>query len=193
MNPFVELDHSLFMFFNKTLSNPVFDFIMPIVTDSNNLLYFTGFCLILYGVLSKNRKVAALSIVFALLTFAATDLITYRLLKPMFGRFRPCNPSYFVDGVHTFLTGANFWGTKVSLSLPSNHATNMFGQAVFWTFLFPRWWKVFIPFATLVCYSRVYLGVHYPFDLFLGAIIGGLIGWFFVWARGAVQKRFLHS
>jgi undecaprenyl-diphosphatase len=38
------------------------------------------------------------------------------------------------------------------------------------------WWPLFYVIAFVVAYSRVYLGVHYPFDILLGAIVGSLLG-----------------
>ena len=57
---------------------------------------------------------------------------------------------------------------------PSCHASNSFGLAFFLVFLFrKRWLSLFILlWATLNCYTRIYLGVHYPGDLIVGAIIG---------------------
>ena len=48
-------------------------------------------------------------------------------------------------------------------------------------FLFrKRWLSVFIiTWAVLNCYTRIYLGVHYPGDLIVGGIIGGFGGWLF--------------
>lgn len=61
-----------------------------------------------------------------------------------------------------------------TLRLSILHASNSFGLAFFLVFLFrKRWLSLFILlWATLNCYTRIYLGVHYPGDLIVGAIIG---------------------
>ena len=65
----------------------------------------------------------------------------------------------------------------------SSHAANTFGVAVFLSFLFSRKWVTagLLVWATFVSYSRIYLGVHYPGDVLVGAIVGAGIGsavWF---------------
>ena len=57
-------------------------------------------------------------------------------------------------------------------SFPSSHATTAFAGAVVLSFLLPRFWPLFIAAATLVAFSRLYVGVHYPTDVIAGAAIG---------------------
>ena len=60
---------------------------------------------------------------------------------------------------------------------------------MFVIFLFrKRWLSIFIlTWAILNCYTRIYLGVHYPGDLLVGGIIGGFGGWLFDMCK-AVDK-----
>ena len=65
----------------------------------------------------------------------------------------------------------------------SSHASNSFSVAFFAFLLFrssrKKWLKAsFFIWALTMCYTRIYLGVHYPFDLFSGALLGAL--WAFV-------------
>jgi len=58
------------------------------------------------------------------------------------------------------------------ISFPSGHASNNFALAVVLTVFFRRWgWLYFIP-ATLIAYSRIYTGSHYPSDVLVAMIIG---------------------
>ena len=85
-------------------------------------------------------------------------------------RLRPSNPANPIsDLVHIV---NNYRGGRYGF--PSCHASNSFGLAFFLVFLFrKRWLSLFILlWATLNCYTRIYLGVHYPGDLIVGAIIG---------------------
>jgi membrane-associated phospholipid phosphatase len=61
-----------------------------------------------------------------------------------------------------------------SYSFPSGHTSMAFNVATALTLNYPRWY-VYIPayvWASGVGYSRMYLGVHYPSDVLVGAIVG---------------------
>ena len=62
---------------------------------------------------------------------------------------------------------------------PSCHAANSFAIAVFTTLWFRRKWlaALLIGWALLECYTRLYLGVHYPSDIVFGMAIGSLIAY----------------
>lgn len=64
-------------------------------------------------------------------------------------------------------------------SFPSGHAALSFALATSWTLSHPKWY-VAAPgylWATTVAMSRVWLGVHYPSDIFFGAVLGAAIAW----------------
>lgn len=168
-------DTELFLFLNSFHHKSLDPFMIAI----SEPLYWLPIILILFIYLFKIYKKSAISIIIALLTVAAiTDFTSGKIVKPTVKRLRPCKVKVLRKKTHT--TKETKCGGKYGFF--SSHASNMFGLAVFLLLIF---WKskksiryYFIPLATLVAYSRIYLGKHYPSDILVGAIFGSLVGYF---------------
>lgn len=158
------IDQSLFFFFNQTLANPVTDIFMPFITNDNHLRIFYAVCLLI--ILWKGDNRLRLTALFSLLTVAICDQAVSTILKPLLARPRPCHELE----VHLLV------GCGAGMSMPSSHAANLFGQAFFFKKVAPFTAKYLIPLAILVALSRVFVGVHYPADILVGAAIGTLVG-----------------
>jgi undecaprenyl-diphosphatase len=63
-----------------------------------------------------------------------------------------------------------------SSSFPSGHAATSFACATVLSVLAPRLAPAFVVLACAIAYSRVYVGVHYPFDVVAGAVLGVVVG-----------------
>ena len=165
-------DRWAFLLVNRTLQNSAFDFLMPIFSDKRaGLLLIAVIAPMLFA--RCGRQVWP-RIAVAVLAVALSDLGA-TLFKDLLQRTRPC---HLIADVH-LLTGCT-----ASFSMPSGHATNMFALAgAVWTAR-TRWWWAVAALAVGVAYSRVYLGVHYPGDVIVGAVWGGAIGWALM--RGAL-------
>ncbi len=191
----IGIDRFLFLLFNDTLSNPLFDVFFPYITEKRN--FYIPFFIVITVLLikAKDRKKAGIILGLAILTLAIADPLCVRILKPLFHRLRPCHPSYFQDGKHVFLAQGHFLlGTRISLSLPSAHAMNNFSQAMHLALWYPKRRAWFFTIASLVAFSRVYVGVHYPFDIFLGSILGLAVGasvfYGYQWLHSTFANRF---
>ena len=172
---FFSIDKALFHFINITFSNPAFDVFFKCITLRNSWI-IPGILAAVFFII-KEKKKALIVLGCLIITIAIADPFCVRILKPLFHRYRPCHPSYFIDGQHIFLAGGNFlFGMKRSLSMPSAHAMNWFSGATLLYRFYPKRWVWFLTFAFLVALSRVYVGVHYPSDIFAGAVIGIMIG-----------------
>jgi undecaprenyl-diphosphatase len=162
------IDLAIFYFFNQTLSIGFLDKFFSIITNVNN--WYITYVILLGVSFVKGGRKGKLAVLGVLLLIIVTDQTGYRLLKEYFARPRPCNA---LTDVLTPL------GCTGSYSFPSNHALNNFAAAIFFYRLFPNLkWVLFIG-AALISISRVYLGLHYPSDIFGGAVIGLAFGYLF--------------
>jgi undecaprenyl-diphosphatase len=105
------------------------------------------------------------------LLLLAAILVTSGLgnaLKALVGRIRPCDALAWCAPLRGVSPGG--W------SFPSGHAAGSFAFAAFIALRAPRYAPLALAYAVLVASSRFVLGVHYPTDVFAGALLGSLVG-----------------
>lgn len=154
-------DTKLFYLINHGCSGPFLDILMTLVSELGGGECIAVLALLPLFLAQKGKKRLAL-VLWAGLT--ATYYVSY-LLKGIVARPRP-----FV-----VFPDAYVLAQEKSFSFPSTHAMQSFMAAtVAAAFLKGR--GVYFAFATLVAFSRVYLGVHYVSDVICGALLGILIG-----------------
>lgn len=159
------LDTWTFLLINRSLQNPVFDLVMPILSTKRYFLLPAAVAILMLLTWGGRRMWVVLAV--GVVALAFTDLGT-NLIKAGFHRTRPC---HLIPDVHLLA------GCTRSFSLPSNHAGNMFAIATVGWLAFRRWRGALLLLAAGVAYSRVYLGVHYPTDVLAGALWGAGLGW----------------
>ena len=167
LNKIIELDKAVMIFFNKSITNSLFDFIMPVIT-SKDFLTIIGVILIFYLLFfgGKRGKIA-----FFVLLFSAgmSDAICAQIIKPWVGRIRPSHE--FIEYINLLVSKGGKW------SFPSNHAANSFAFATVLSYFYERKKIILFLSASLISYSRVYVGVHYPLDIVFGALTGYILSW----------------
>ncbi len=167
---FLEIDYKLFELINSSLSNPVFDLVLPLLR--NEWLWIPLYIIIIYGLFKFNtKKIFAISFLTLILSVTLADRISAGVFKPYFKRERPCYDELLKDQIVLRKDGC---GGR--FGFVSSHAANHFALAVLFIHFFRKkykWvsWASFL-WAFLISFSQVYVGVHFPGDVFFGAILG---------------------
>ena len=166
----MNLDVTLLHLVNATWG---WDALAPVMKGLSNPAYFAPVILALVGWLGfREGKRGRAVLLSALLVVAATDQVSSHVLKPWFGRPRPCRAEAGLGFVQTH--GARCSGRG---SFPSSHAANIAGIMVLLGLRYRKWLVPALLLAFLVGYSRMYLGLHYPSDVLAGWLLGSLFGW----------------
>ncbi|MBS1531331.1 MAG: phosphatase PAP2 family protein [Bacteroidetes bacterium] len=169
----VQFDRHLFHFINYDLGNSFFDWLMPVLRNAKSWipLYIVIICLCLW----KYKKQGVIIVIFIALSAGLADYTSARLFKQEVKRLRPCNDTTMAD------VKLRINGCGTGYSFPSTHATDHFAMAIFMCFVFyKRWrwvWLWAILWAASISFAQVYVGVHFPVDVFVGALYGSFIGW----------------
>ncbi len=156
------VDAWVFLRLNADVANAAFDWFMPIITNIRHFripLIVTLVALALFGG-GKGRSVVLL----ALILLTTTDQLSSHVLKPWIERVRPC---HVVEGARAITGCGN------TFAFPSGHATSTMAAAIWFGTLYRHWLWPAVILSVLVSYSRIYLGIHYPFDILGGWMIGG--------------------
>lgn len=181
----IELDKEIFLLINQGLSNPVFDWLLPILRNPYTWAPLYLFLIIFF--IKHYGKLGILIVACTLLNFGISDAVSSHIIKKNIKRVRPCNDIEFKHDVNVRVRCGSGY------SFTSSHATNHFAMAFFWIVLFRRKWRhtlwLCILWAAAISFSQIYVGVHYPVDILCGSILGILIGM----TTGYLFNRFIPS
>ncbi|MBK8514966.1 MAG: phosphatase PAP2 family protein [Saprospiraceae bacterium] len=166
----ISWDIKAFEFVNSSLSNSLFDALLPWFREP---LFWVPLYVFILGFMIFNFGIKSYwFLIFIILTVSTSDLISSHLVKKSIRRLRPCNTEY-VHTIKRVPCGSGF-------SFTSSHATNHFAIASFLVLTFGqsnRKMRLGIWFwASLISFSQVYVGVHFPLDVLGGALLGIIVG-----------------
>lgn len=173
MTNLIQFDEYLFHIINYDWQNPFLDAVMPYWRDKKTWIPLYLF-LAIFSI--YKFKIKGLYLILAIaLTVGVADTVSSKIIKKSVKRIRPCNDAtldFEVRIVHTCGGGYSF---------TSSHATNHFAIAMFISMTLGQYYRrirwPFFLWAATIALGQVYVGVHYPLDVFCGAILGTLLAY----------------
>jgi undecaprenyl-diphosphatase len=163
-------DSDLFRFINEA-HHTWLDGPMEII--SGKLTWIPLYGLLIYFLYKQYKSEFWKSVLYLISTVIFADQFSSNLLKPLFKRLRPCHVEEFQSWIHLPAGCGGMYG------FCSSHAANSFAIAVGYYLLTKNKFAglALILWASLISYSRIYLGAHYPLDVFVGALVGSAGAW----------------
>jgi undecaprenyl-diphosphatase len=161
------LNTNLFYFINLGMDNSLLDLIMISITNFGSLIAWCIICVLLFVFGGKNGKKVAI------LGLAALFIsnLTVVLLKLMIAEPRPFltlpNVELLVpeNEIYSFPSGHTASSFAAALIIGLKYRLNLKGRT--YRLVYPL-----LAFATIIGFSRIYIGVHYPLDVVFGAAVG---------------------
>lgn len=169
-----QFDYRLFAKMNGQWHNSFFDVFFPFIREPTVWVPFYFFLVVFITLNFKTR--GWLWVLFFLLNVILSDQVSSHFIKDNFLRLRPCHDPYLAGHIRFLVAYC-----PLSSSFTSSHAVNHFAAAMFIFTTFKKTlsakWAVLFLWAFAISYAQVYVGVHFPFDVFCGIILGVILGY----------------
>jgi len=181
----IALDEALFRAINIDGHHPILDYFLPFI---RNKYFWAPLYLFLFAAIWINFPRKAWLFILALFTcITISDTLSSEVFKKSVKRLRPCNQEVLTKEVKLLVhCGGGY-------SFPSSHATNHFAVAFMLILTLGRNWKrIRIPlfiWAGLISFAQIYVGVHFPLDIFGGALLGTAVGIFMAFIYNRLAQK----
>lgn len=171
------MEADFLLWVQETLRVPALNSLMEAITHLCDMGIFWIVLAIAFLLYPVNRK-TGITMLFGML---ASLLINNTLIKNIVQRQRPYE---VVEGLESLI------GKVGEFSFPSGHTSTSFVAATIIACLLPqkRYGIAAFVLASLIAFSRIYIGVHYPTDILFGAASGILTGILVTKAAGAIKS-----
>lgn len=166
------INQNIYFFYliNSGMENSFFNFIMPLVTNFGGFFGWALICLLFYIFGGRvGREVAILGFVALVLSNVLVILLKIMVAEP-----RP----------FMALPNVDLLAPESGSSFPSGHTASSFAAATVIGLKYRqkskgnKYWLIYplLLFALIVGFSRIYIGVHYPYDVIFGGVMGVVCG-----------------
>ena len=177
MNIIQIIDNSILQFIQINMRSSIMDKVMILITNLGNGARIWMLIGIVFLINKKYRRFGFMIIVALMLCFIVGNLS----IKPLVARVRPFNAMPLLDGL--------LIKPPTDFSFPSGHTMCSFASAVVIFYMNKRIGIFALILSFLIGFSRLYLYVHYPSDVFLGMVIGILMGSMSIIIFNKIEKR----
>lgn len=162
---FYQTDQRIFRGINRHYQNRLFNAFFRTITHAGGARFTITAVLLLILLSEGNLRQTA----FASAAALALSHLPVHLIKKWYPRKRP-----YISLENTFFPA----NPLEDHSFPSGHTTAIFSLALPFMLFMPVLTAVLLPLSAFVALSRVYLGLHYPTDIFVGSLLGSAAGIF---------------
>lgn len=181
MGYLLQLDGNILLYIQDYIRQDWMTPFWKFITSLGNSGWFWIALSLLLVIPQRTRKAG----IAAVLAMAIGALITNVTLKNLVARTRPYE---VIEGLRLLIEKPHDY------SFPSGHTSASFAAAMVYYRMAPRKWGIpAVILASLIAFSRLYVGVHYPSDVLGGLLVGVFAAWAAVKLTAYVSQRWKRS